>query len=84
MKYTYAPKGICPNLITFEIENDILKDISFNGGCNGNLTAISTLLRGMPVDEVITKLAGITCGHKTTSCSDQLAKGLAEAIASQK
>jgi len=81
MKYTYIPRGICPTKIMIEIEDDILKNIYFKGGCHGNLQAISTLVRGMPVSEVKKKLAGITCGDKFTSCADQLARGIDEALA---
>ena len=81
MKHTFTPKGICPSQIMIEIEDDILKNISFKGGCNGNLRAISTLVEGMPVSAVKEKLAGITCGHKSTSCADQLVKGIDETLA---
>ena len=80
MKHTYIPKGICPVKIEIEVEGDILKSVSFAGGCNGNLRAISSLVAGMPVDVVKEKLAGIRCGAKTTSCSDQLVRGMEEAI----
>jgi len=79
MTYTYTPSGICPSMIEIEIEGDILKSTSFKGGCNGNLQAISKLVEGMSVAEVKEKLAGIKCGHKSTSCADQLAKGVEEA-----
>jgi len=84
MKHVYTPKGICPTKIEFEIDGDILKNISFKGGCNGNLQAISSLVEGMPVSEVKEKLAGIRCGHKSTSCADQLTKGLDEALEKSK
>ena len=84
MTYTYMPVGICPTQIMIEIEDDILKNVSFKGGCHGNLQAVSKLVKGMPVSEVREKLAGIRCGHKSTSCADQLVKGLNEALAAAK
>ncbi len=78
MKYTYKTKGTCSTQIDFEIENDKIHNVSFTGGCNGNLKAISKLVEGEDVDTVISKLKGITCGFKKTSCSDQLATALAE------
>ena len=80
MKYSFKPRGICPNNIAFDVENGILKDVNFSGGCNGNLKAMSLLVRNMPVHEVIAKLEGITCGFKSTSCADQLAKALKEMV----
>ena len=79
MTYTYVPKGICPNKITFDIDGDKITKISFNGGCNGNLKAISKLVDGMTVDEIESKLKGNTCGMKNTSCADQLAQAVREA-----
>ena len=80
MKYTYIPEGVCTSEITIEIEGDILKSVNFEGGCSGNLQAISTLVEGMPVSVVKEKLSGIRCGSNSTSCSDQLVKGIAEAL----
>lgn len=76
---TYKTKGTCSSMIDFEIENGILKDVHFTGGCNGNLQGISALVKGMPVDEVIKKLKGIDCSGKGTSCPDQLANALIQA-----
>jgi len=84
MKYTYTPIGICPSKIEIEIESDILKSVAFTGGCNGNLQAISTLVEGMPISAVKEKLSGIKCGHKSTSCADQLVKGIDEALRTAK
>lgn len=74
----YKTSGVCSSEITFEIEDEsnVIKDVKFIGGCAGNASGISQLLIGMPVDEVIHRLEGITCGYKTTSCPDQLAKAL--------
>lgn len=79
MNYEFTPKGICPNKITFDINGDIITNISFNGGCNGNLKAISKLVDGMKVSEIESKLKGNTCGLKNTSCADQLAIAVREA-----
>ena len=76
MKFTYKTQGTCSRSIEIEIENDRVVDVNFVGGCNGNLKGISSLVKGLTVDEVIEKLEGITCGFKGTSCPDQLAKAL--------
>lgn len=72
----YKTSGTCSQLIDFEVEDDIIKSVAFTGGCNDNLKGISALVSGMKVDEAITKLKGIKCGMKTTSCPDQLARAL--------
>lgn len=76
MQYQYKTKGTCSQEITFEIDNGKLKNVSFLGGCNGNLKGISSLVEGMDVDEVIARVEGIQCGMKPTSCPDQLAQAL--------
>ena len=76
MKFTYKTSGVCSRTIDIEIENDIIKDVSFFGGCNGNLKGIAALVNGMNIDEVIEKLEGIKCGFKNTSCPAQLAEAL--------
>lgn len=78
MEYTYYPKGVCSSKIDIEVEDNVVKNVKFHGGCNGNLKAISKLIAGMPVAEVIEKLEGNTCGFRPTSCADQLVKGLRE------
>lgn len=80
MKYTFRPKGVCAMQIEFEIENNIVTNVEFMGGCNGNLKAISKLVEGMPAEDIIKKLEGNTCGFKSTSCADQFALGLKQAI----
>ncbi len=81
MKYTYQTSGTCSSQIDFEIDDDgIVRDVQFYGGCNGNLQGISTLVRGLPAAQVISKLQGIRCGYKNTSCPDQLARALSEAM----
>lgn len=74
----YETKGVCSSLIEVKIEDNIIKDLHFTGGCNGNLQGISTLCLGMDVNVVIQKLKGIRCGNKLTSCPDQLANCLLE------
>lgn len=76
MQYEYKTKGTCSQKIFFEIEDDKVKNVQFVGGCNGNLKGIGSLVEGMNVDDVISKVEGISCGMKTTSCPDQLAKAL--------
>lgn len=72
----YKTSGTCSTLIDFEVEGDMIKSVAFTGGCNGNLKGISSLVRGMKVDDAIEKLQGIKCGFKNTSCPDQLAHAL--------
>ena len=79
MQYEYKTKGTCSQRILFEIEDNILKNVQFIGGCHGNLQGISKLVEGMDVDVVIEKIEGICCGMKRTSCPDQLATALKEA-----
>lgn len=80
---TYIPQGVCPKKITFTIENGTVKNVVFIGGCPGNLKAISTLIEGMPVEEVISKFKGNICRNQT-SCADQLAIALEEAVGKDK
>lgn len=79
MKYTYRTKGTCSRSITFDIEDGVVRDVRFEGGCNGNLKGIGAIVDGMKVEDVIDKLSGIRCGFKSTSCPDQLAQALMEA-----
>ena len=76
MQYEYKTKGTCSQNITFQIDDGIVHDVQYYGGCNGNLKGISALVEGMSVDEVISRLEGTTCGMKPTSCPDQLAQAL--------
>ncbi len=79
MHYTYQPKGVCAMQIDFEINEGIVSDVKFTGGCNGNLKAISKLVDGMSAEKISEVLLGNTCGMKGTSCADQLAKAVTEA-----
>lgn len=76
MKYQYLTTGTCSRVIDFEVENGIVKDVVFTGGCHGNLQGIGALVKGMKVEDVISKLEGIRCREKPTSCPDQLAQAL--------
>ncbi len=80
MQCTFIPKGVCSRQINLDIEKGKIKSCEFIGGCNGNLKAICKLIQGLPVDQVIEKLQGITCNNNPTSCPDQLAKALQEHI----
>ena len=84
MQYQYKTQGTCAQMINFELdENGIIQDVQFMGGCNGNLKGISRLVRGQKASVVANLLKGTTCGLKQTSCPDQLARALEEAIAAQ-
>ena len=76
----YKTSGTCSSAINLEVEGDIIKSVSFTGGCNGNLQGISRLVEGMKVEDAISRLKGIRCGFKNTSCPDQLSKALKEAL----
>lgn len=78
MQYEYKTKGTCSQRIFFEVEEGKVKNVQFVGGCNGNLKGIAALVEGMDVADVITRVEGIRCGMKATSCPDQLAKALKE------
>ena len=84
MKYNFRPQNVCPVQITFDLEGDKVTNISFTGGCNGNLKAISKLVDGMRVDYIESKLKGNTCGMKGTSCADQLAIAVRKAYEESK
>ena len=76
MEFSYKTRGTCSREITFEVEKGKVKNVQFYGGCNGNLKGIGALVEGMDIDEVITRVEGIQCGMKATSCPDQLAQAL--------
>ncbi|MCQ2958622.1 MAG: TIGR03905 family TSCPD domain-containing protein [Bacteroidales bacterium] len=80
MKYRYKTTGTCSQQIEFEIDNNILKNVVFYGGCQGNLQGISSLVEGMKVEDVVKRLEGIHCGMKSTSCPDQLATALKKVL----
>ncbi|MDO4344553.1 MAG: TIGR03905 family TSCPD domain-containing protein [Eubacteriales bacterium] len=74
--YVYKNQGVCSSAVEFEVENDRLKNVHFIGGCNGNTTGIGKLVEGMNIHDVISRLEGVTCGFRPTSCPDQLANAL--------
>ena len=78
MRYTYKTRGTCSSQILLDVENGVINEIQFVGGCNGNTKGIAALVKGMKADEVIVRCDGIRCGMKPTSCPDQLAKALKE------
>ena len=80
-KFTFYPEGVCSMMIEIELDGDTISDVTFTGGCNGNLSGISKLITGMKAEEVIEKLEGTRCGFKDTSCPDQLSKALRAALA---
>ncbi|MDR0919048.1 MAG: TIGR03905 family TSCPD domain-containing protein [Oscillospiraceae bacterium] len=71
--FEYKTKGVCSQMITFDIDEDVVRNIQFFGGCNGNLKGISSLVEGMKIEDIQSKLKGIPCGNRVTSCPDQLA-----------
>ena len=80
MQYQYKTKGTCSQAIQFTLEGNKISNVVFHGGCNGNLKAISKLVDGMTVEEIEAKLKGNTCGFRSTSCADQLAIAVREAM----
>lgn len=83
MRHTYTTKGTCSRQISFDLEGNIVKNVEFIGGCNGNLKAISSLVEGLTVEQIEERVKGIKCGFKTTSCSDQLAIAVRSAFESE-
>ncbi len=79
MNYTYKTKMVCSKEISFDIEGNVITNVKFLGGCNGNLKAVSKLVDGMTVEEIEAKLKGNTCGMRPTSCADQLCLAIREA-----
>ncbi len=82
MTYTYRNQGTCSRSVRFELNDGIISNVWFEGGCNGNLQGISRLVEGMKAEDAIKKLSGIRCGFKSTSCPDQLARALEAALKS--
>lgn len=72
----YKPKGVCSSAIDIDVDGDVIRSVKFTGGCNGNLQGISRLVEGMTVSDAVSRLKGIRCGFKNTSCPDQLAQAL--------
>lgn len=82
-KYTYTPHGVCSVKIDFEIDGNVVKNVHFTRGCNGNTQGVAKLAEGMPVREVISRLKGTDCASRGTSCPDQLAKALELALSEE-
>lgn len=80
MHYTLYPKGVCSTHIDLDVTDGKIHNLSYTGGCNGNLKALGAMCEGASAEEVIRRLSGITCGYKATSCSDQLARLLKDAM----
>ncbi len=80
MRHQYKTSGTCAQMITFELEGNIVKNVVFQGGCNGNLKAVAKLVDGMTVETIEENLKGNTCGFRQTSCADQLAKAVRKAL----
>lgn len=80
MKYSFTPHGVCSRQINIEVDDGKVVNVQFIGGCNGNASGISSLVKGMKIEDVIEKLEDIKCGSKSTSCPAQLAKALKEAL----
>ncbi len=74
----FTPSGVCAKMIRFAVEDGKLTFVNFTGGCDGNLKAVSALVKDMKLEDIVAKLSGITCGKKSTSCADQLCKALIE------
>lgn len=81
MRYEFPTAGVCSVKIQFDVEEGIVRNVKFTGGCSGNTQGVARLAEGMPIDEVISRLKGIRCGMRPTSCPDQLARALAQAKA---
>lgn len=80
MHISYIPRGVCSQLMEIDVEDGIIQKVEVEGGCSGNLQGVSKLLVGMTAEEAISRLKGIRCGFKSTSCPDQLSKALEKCI----
>ncbi len=80
-RFTYTPHGVCSRSIEIAIEDGIIEEVVYSGGCSGNTQGVAALVRGMRVEDAISRLSGIRCGFKSTSCPDQLARALGEYLA---
>ena len=81
--YDYITQGTCSKMISMDLDGEVVHNVSFFGGCDGNLKAVPILVEGMTVDEIERKLGGVQCGRRGTSCADQLAKAVREAYNAQ-
>ncbi|MGN0183301.1 MAG: TIGR03905 family TSCPD domain-containing protein [Candidatus Ornithomonoglobus sp.] len=83
MQYSFTPRGVCSAQIDFEIEDNIIRNVRFTRGCNGNTQGVGALCEGMRADEVVRRLKGLNCNGRGTSCPDQLARAIELALAEQ-
>ncbi|MBQ8505853.1 MAG: TIGR03905 family TSCPD domain-containing protein [Clostridia bacterium] len=84
MHFDYPTEGTCSQVISFDLEDGRVKNVSFYGGCDGNLKAMSKLVEGMPAEQLVESLGGIRCGRRPTSCADQLARAVCKAAESER
>lgn len=84
MRHTTVPRGVCPMKVEFDLDGQIVSNVKFTGGCDGNLKAIAALVDGMTVEQINEKLGGNTCGRKSSSCTDQLAIAVKKAMEAEK
>lgn len=84
MKYKYKTQGVCASSIEFDIDKDIITNVKFNGGCDGNSKGVAKLVDGMSVSEIEKKCSGIKCGYKNTSCPNELSRAVREAFNNEK
>lgn len=80
MRITYKPKGVCSRLMNIDVENGVIQNLEVVGGCNGNLQGIAALVKGMKVEDAISRMEGIQCNMRPTSCPDQIAQALKQAL----
>ncbi len=83
MHITYSPKGICASKVDFDVEDGVVKNVVFTGGCDGNHKGLAALAEGMTPEEIVKRMKGITCGFRSTSCPDQLTAALEEYMKEQ-
>ena len=83
MRYEYQPQGVCSRHIAFELEDGVLHNVRFEGGCSGNTQGVARLVEGMDAREALNRLTGIRCGFKSTSCPDQLARAIQQALSAE-
>ncbi len=83
MAYQFTPSGVCSQRITFELQDGILHNVRFAGGCSGNTQGVAALVEGMAAEEAVKRLKGIRCGMRPTSCPDQLARAIEQAMAKE-
>ena len=83
MRFTYKMQNTCAPAVSFDLNGNVITNVQFVGGCDGNLKAIGVLVEGMTAEELVTRCTGITCGRKSTSCPDQLTRAVRAAMEAQ-